>query len=383
MKIKMILLAAVVAFSLNPDLSAKERSERRPPDSNERPIDLVICLDTSNSMDGLIGAAKQKLWDIVNELGKARPKPHLRVGLYSYGTPSYGAETGFVRKEIDLTDDLDSVYAKLTALVTSGGDEYVARVVRASVNEQSWSPDRDALKIIVVAGNEPATQDPRYQTPQVCKEAITRGITINAIYCGPPTNPEAGGWREVARAADGQFAAIDQDHGVVTISTPFDDKLAALSGEINKTYIAYGARAEEGAKRQLQMDSVAALSSPSVSASRAVAKAGGQYRNSAWDLVDARKQKDFDLAKVKKEDLPEEMQKMTSEEQKNHLDSMAKKRDDVQKEINDMSVQRKKYIDAEIKKSGKSTDKAFDAAMLKAIREQALRRNFTFEENPK
>jgi len=218
MKTKIILLAAVVAFSLNLDLSAKERSERRPPDSAERPIDLVICLDASNSMDGLIGAAKQKLWDIVNELGKARPKPHLRVGLYSYGTPSYGAETGFVRKEIDLTDDLDSVYAKLTALVTHGGDEYVARVVRLSANEQSWSPDRDALKIIVVAGNEPY---------------------------------------------------------------------------------------------------------------------------------------------------------------------MAKKRDDVQKEINDMSVQRKKYIDAEIKKSGKSTDKAFDAAMLKAIREQAFRRNFKFDENPK
>ena len=56
----------------------------------ERPIDLVICLDTSGSMQGLIEAAKVKLWDIVNELARAKPKPHLRVGLYVYGTPGYG-----------------------------------------------------------------------------------------------------------------------------------------------------------------------------------------------------------------------------------------------------------------------------------------------------
>ena len=33
-----------------------------------RTIDLAICLDTSGSMSGLIEAAKQKLWAIVNDL---------------------------------------------------------------------------------------------------------------------------------------------------------------------------------------------------------------------------------------------------------------------------------------------------------------------------
>src|SRR2546422_856964 len=105
----------------------------------ERPIDIVICLDTSGSMQGLIEAAKQKLWDIVNELGRAKPKPHLRVGLYVYGTPGYGVQTGYVKKLVDLTDDLDTVYSKLTPLRTDGGDEYVARVVRAATLEQPWS----------------------------------------------------------------------------------------------------------------------------------------------------------------------------------------------------------------------------------------------------
>ena len=48
-------------------------------------IDLVICLDTSNSMDGLIESAKVRLWDIVNEVAKAQPEPRLRIALFTYG----------------------------------------------------------------------------------------------------------------------------------------------------------------------------------------------------------------------------------------------------------------------------------------------------------
>ena len=55
------------------------------PKASAKPIDLVLCLDTSNSMDGLIDSAKRKLWDIVNDLGRARPAPRLRVALYSSG----------------------------------------------------------------------------------------------------------------------------------------------------------------------------------------------------------------------------------------------------------------------------------------------------------
>jgi hypothetical protein len=373
------ILTAAIALALTLSAFAKDIAEPRP-FVKERPIDLVICLDTSNSMDGLIEAAKQKLWDIVNELAKAQPKPHLRVGLYAYGTPGYGAESGYVRKEIDLTDDLDSVYAKLTALRTHGGDEYVARVVRAATDEQPWSAERDALNIIVVAGNEPATQDPQFRAPDICKAAITRGIIVNSIYCGSPTNPEAEGWRDVARAADGQFASIDQQNGIVVVATPFDQKLAELSGEINKTYVGYGRAAQEGLARQHAADSAALSVSAPAAAARAAAKSGGQYRNYSWDLVDAREQKDFDLAKVKREDLPAEMRAMTLEEQKVHLDAMANKRTEMQKEINDLNVKRQKFIDDEICKSGKSTDKAFDAAMLKALREQAQRKGFAFGE---
>src|SRR3990170_4553532 len=75
-------------------------------------IDLVLCLDVSSSMNDLIDSAKVKLWDLVNELAAVKPTPRLRVGLYSYGHRDYDAKKGWVRKEVDLTGDLDAVYRK-------------------------------------------------------------------------------------------------------------------------------------------------------------------------------------------------------------------------------------------------------------------------------
>src|SRR5262245_35459911 len=105
-------------------------------------VDVVLCLDVSSSMNALIDSAKVKLWDIVNDLGTVKPTPRLRVSLYSYGHSTYDKSKGWVRKEVDLTDDLDTVYQKLNALHIHGGTEYVARVCRDAVVEQKWSEDK-------------------------------------------------------------------------------------------------------------------------------------------------------------------------------------------------------------------------------------------------
>ena len=67
-------------------------------------------------MDGLVASAKQKLWEIVNDLAKVKPTPRLRVAVFSYGNNAYDPKTGWVRQEIGLSDDLDRVAEKLFAL---------------------------------------------------------------------------------------------------------------------------------------------------------------------------------------------------------------------------------------------------------------------------
>jgi len=98
-------LAALAAFCA---ASLGARAETIAADVARRDVDLVIALDVSGSMEGLIDSAKQRLWDITNELAQARPVPALRVAILSYGSPSYGEQAGFVRVDLPFTADLDA-----------------------------------------------------------------------------------------------------------------------------------------------------------------------------------------------------------------------------------------------------------------------------------
>jgi len=51
-------------------------------------IQVAICLDVSNSMDGLIDQTKSQLWKMVNELAtskKGEETPEIELALYEYG----------------------------------------------------------------------------------------------------------------------------------------------------------------------------------------------------------------------------------------------------------------------------------------------------------
>src|SRR5688572_8406836 len=227
--------------------------------AERRDVDLVIALDVSGSMEGLIASAKQRLWDITNELARARPVPALRVAILSYGNPRYGEETGYVRMDLPFTADLDAVNATLFAFQTDGGDEYVARAIQTSLDTLQWSTQRDALRIVFVAGNESAEQDPRLTIEQATAAAARRGVVVNAIYCGADGNADARGWQRLAASTNGVYASIDQQAAAVAnVSTPFDQELAALNAELNATYIAFGAAGERGRVNQAAQDGNAA-----------------------------------------------------------------------------------------------------------------------------
>src|SRR5262245_35887539 len=173
-----VALAAVIVAPVwgqdKPADPAKPAAPAAPAEG--KPIDLVLCLDVSGSMNGLIDSAKLRLWDIVNELARLKPTPNLRVALYSYGATAYPADKGWVRKDVDLTEDLDDVYKSLNALRTGGGDEYVARVTKTALDDLKWSDDKGALKFMFVAGNEPVDQDKVVSLHDVAANAKKAGV---------------------------------------------------------------------------------------------------------------------------------------------------------------------------------------------------------------
>ena len=173
---------AALALPLVPSAKADDKPAKP---AEAKAIDLVLCLDVSSSMNGLIDSAKIKLWDIVNEMARLKPTPNLRVALYSYGHSTYDAAKGWVKKDLDLTTDLDDVYKALNALTINGGEEYVVRVTRDALQDQKWTTEAGALKLVFVCGNEPANQDKQVSLDDVAARAKKDGVIINAIYCWP------------------------------------------------------------------------------------------------------------------------------------------------------------------------------------------------------
>jgi len=379
---KTMLLIVCACMLIAVPLNAVTVSAETGKEVEEQPlIQIALLLDTSNSMDGLIDQAKQQLWKIVNEFVTAKRegrRPEFNVALYEYGNDRLNAKEGYIRQVLPLTTDLDKVSEELFALTTNGGSEFCGHVIRNAVTALDWSKSADDFKVIFIAGNEPFTQG-GVDYKGSCKSAITKGIVINTIFCGNYEEGVRTFWKDGATRADGTYMNIDQDKKLVHIDTPHDTEIARLNNELNKTYIAYGIKGEAGMANQVEQDSNAAGYSAGIVAQRTVTKSSSFYKNTTWDLVDAIEEKEVKLDKMKSDDLPEEMRKMTLAEQKKYVAEKAKKRSEIQKQIQALGAERKKYVAAEMKKLSESGDDTRDAVMIKSVREQAQKKNFKFE----
>jgi hypothetical protein len=342
-------------------------------------IELAICLDTSGSMDGLIHSARQKLWTIVNDLARAEPTPRLRVALLSYGNDGHDRENGWVRVETPFTEDLDTVSQRLFALTTNGGTELVGRAVQTALQELDWHSSAAALRMIFVAGNESADQDGQVAVHAICREATGRGIDVNSIYCvyGDDDSEVRPGWRELAGSGNGEFAMIDQDNGTLVIATPYDQALIALSGELNETYIPFGAAGQAGCSNQAAQDANAVLMNSANAASRAATKAGKLYACS-WDLVDATRNGEIDLAEVDENDLPESMRALTHAQRVARVEAMRERRTKLQGRISELDRLRQTLLTKELARQATTNVGSFDLAIRGALRRKAESKGFTF-----
>lgn len=367
--------APLIIGNPNPDITV---IATQPDTSKKSKIQLALLLDTSNSMDGLIDQAKSQLWKMVNELATAKKDgaaPDIELAIYEYGNSGLEASKGYVRQVLPLTNDLDLVSEKLFALKTNGGDEYCGWVINDAATDLAWSTNNDNLKLIIIAGNEPFNQGP-LNYKEACKKAISKGIMINTIHCGDYQEGINSFWKDGADCSDGKYMNINQDDRVVHIPTPYDTTLIRFNSELNKTYIGYGSLGQSKMEAQSVQDSNAAGYGAANSRERASAKASAAYKNTSWDLVDASKDDEKVLDKMDKNDLPEEMKKMSKEEQKTYIDTKAKERVAIQEEIRKYDALAQKYIAEQQKNNAESL--TLDNVMISTLKKQATDKNFKF-----
>ncbi len=346
-------------------------------------IQLVICLDTSGSMEGLINQAKTRLWNVVSTLDGARMKgkrPRLEVAIIQYGSDHQSSAEGYLGVVLPFTSDLDRISEVLYSLQISGSAEYCGLAVDRATRELEWLPtDEGVMKVLVIAGNEPFTQgnvDYRMSVPT----AVEYGITVNTVHCGDDGSGRNGGWLDAANLGKGEYSIIDQNKKMRYIRCPQDDRINELNVQLNGTYIYYGYAGRESAERQMAQDSLNSSAAPEAGLQRSVAKAGASYTNSQWDLVDASKDKDFELEKVEKETLPAEMQELALDELQAKIDEAGAERTKIQAEILALSQERQEWLDAELERLGEESDDGLDSALAAALVSQAESAGFTFEE---
>ncbi|MCP3923110.1 MAG: VWA domain-containing protein [Desulfobacterales bacterium] len=373
-KIIIITILAVFTISNISWAAPKEKDDKNL-------IQLAILLDSSSSMSGLINQAKSQIWKIVNELALAQrdgKSPDIEVGLYEYGKSTIPSSEGYLRMLVPLSTDLDRVSDELFKITTNGGNEYCGQVIKVAAESLKWSKSNKALKVIVIAGNEPFTQG-SVDYKKACKDAISKGIIVNTIFCGDERTGINTKWKDGADLADGKYMAIDHTKKVVHIEAPQDDEILKLGGDLNKTYIGYGRKGRANKERQVAQDANASKMSKSVMVQRSFTKSSKKYKNTKWDLVDAVENEELKVEEVKKTDLPKEMQKMNKKERKQYVEKKSKERSVLQKKIAALKKERDAYVLKERKKRAGKDKGTLDSAIVNAIKNQAMKKEFKFE----
>lgn len=320
-------------------------------------IQVAILLDTSGSMQGLIEQAKSRLWHIVNTLTTLKYKgktPHVEIALYEYG--SYHRYNGdFIRQITPLTTDLDLISRELFALTTGGSDEYCGTVISQAVKELEWGRDEADMKLIYIAGNEVFEQG-SISYKVAIPDAVEKNIYVNTIHCGDRSTGIRDLWKKAADLGEGMFFNIDANRMVRYFETPYDDRIDHLNQLLNDTYIGYGRMGAERKMLQAEQDQNAKSISVANYAERAVSKSKAIYNNSSWDLIDKVSQDKNALKEIKKEELPQELQALSTSELQAYVQDKSAKRDSLQSKIADLAVQRQEYIDKRLKEEGEPGD---------------------------
>jgi uncharacterized protein YegL len=352
------------------------------PSNADKTLEMVFVLDTTGSMGGLIDGAKQRIWGIVNEVMQTPAKPSVRVGLVAYR--DHG--DAYVTQVLPLTNDLDKVYTTLMEYRADGGGdgpEDVRRALADGVRKAGWSkPAANTAQIVFLVGDAPPHDDyvQEPDTLETTAEAVKVGMVVNTIQCGADETTRQV-WQQIARRGEGQFFAIAQDGGVQTLATPYDSRLAELGNKLGSTYLAYGGGAgadgdkfrEDAQARQLKTESAVAGAAPSVAqAERAVNKA---LNRDAYvgDLLQSIENDSVKLDDVKAEDLPADLQKLSSDERKKEVGRRLAERQKIRDEIVTLKKQRDDYIATERKKHS-GTRTGFDAAVASALKDQMAKK---------
>jgi Mg-chelatase subunit ChlD len=346
-------------------------------------IEVVFILDTTSSMSGLIQAAKEKIWSIATTMASAEQTPDIRMGLVAFRDRG----DAYVTKVLDLSQDLDSMYASLMDFKAQGGGdgpESVNQALYDAVNRISWSKDENVYKVAFLIGDAPPHMDyiNDVKFPVSLEQAKQKGIIVNTIQSGQ-NGSTAPVWQNIALLGDGEYFQVENSGNAIAVATPFDKKLAELAASFEGTRLYYG---DEEAKKSQKSKSKATsklhdeLSEPAL-ARRGIYNATASGKSNFLgnnELVDAISSGRVELDDIDKDDMPASLQALAPEEQMEIITDQARRRDKIKNDIKKLSESRSNYIRQEIAAQGGASE-SLDEKIFGAVKEQAKAKGLIYE----
>ncbi len=350
-------------------------------------IEVVFVLDTTGSMSGLIQAAKEKIWSIASSMASAQNSPEIKMGLVAYRDRG----DAYVTKVLDLSSDLDSMYASLMDYKADGGGdgpESVNQALYDAIHKISWSQDTQTYKVVFLVGDAPPHMD--YQDdvkyPVTLAVAQQKGIKVNAILSGNGAHAMSN-WKQIASLGSGVYFQVEDSGNGIDISTPFDKQLAALSSKLDETKMYFGNR-EEKAKQQRKLaasDKLRKNSTTEAMARRAefnISSSGAGNFLGEGELVDAISSGRLELSEIDADQLPATLQAMQPAEQLEVIKEQVEKRKKIKQDIRQLAEKRADYLKKEVAKIGGSKD-SLDDKIYQAVRSQAAEKGLVYaDESP-
>jgi len=280
-------------------------------------IKVAILLDTSNSMDGLIDQAKAQLWELVNELSYAKCGNDVQPTL-QIALYEYGNDRLNAREG----------YIRQVSAFTNDLDDISGKLFGLTTN----------------GGNEYCGKVIQTSLNQLDWGKRVNDLNLIFIAGNEPFNQGPVSYENAA----GNACAKD-----VTVNTIFC-----------------------GDYMQAEQDSNATQYGRANAVKRAVSKSSHFYKNSSWDLVDAVSEDDLELEEVAVESLPQELQGKTTKEIEAYVEAKRKERAKIQEEIAELNKKRIEYVS----KKQNASDNELRNAMLDAIKKQATKKEYTWEQ---
>ncbi|PWL24445.1 MAG: hypothetical protein DCO96_13260 [Fluviicola sp. XM-24bin1] len=250
-----------------------------------------------------------------------------------------------------------------------------------AIRGMNWGTKRNVYRTVFLVGDCPPHMDYKeIKYPETAKTVAKNGIIINTIKLGDGCTEAIEHFKAIASKTNGKYMQLDQDAQDAVITTPYDDRITAISYSIDSTKIYYGSQnlVQKNQTRKDKTLKMYAYASNATVSDRAVYNSTISG-NANWygekELINDLINKTVVLKQITTDELPAILKKMNLDDRENEINRRIAERKELTAELEKLNAIRKEFIRLEEKNS---QDPSFSKKILKIMQAQAKKNGGDF-----